>query len=197
MTLVFATHNKHKLDEVRSLLPASLHLITLDEAGVLEEIPEPFNSLEENASVKSYTVYQRTGFNCFSEDTGLEVEALGGAPGAKSARYAGEKATSDSNIALLLSNLATEKNRNARFRTVISLRFEDQEFLFEGLCPGRILTEKKGSSGFGYDPVFVPNGSGQTFAEMTMAEKNIFSHRQKAMTQLVRFLNNRMKSKTN
>lgn len=189
MTILFATHNHHKADEIRAVLDPSIRIITLEEAGISKEIPEPFETLEENASVKSRTIYEWTGQDCFSEDTGLETEALGGEPGVKSARYAGENRSFDANIDKLLSALRGQENRNARFRTVISLLIGGKETLFEGLCAGRILEEKRGNQGFGYDPVFVPDGETRSFGEMSLEEKNRYSHRKKATEKLVAFLN--------
>jgi XTP/dITP diphosphohydrolase len=160
----------------------------LKDAGIYIDIPEPFDTLEENASEKSKTIYILTKMNCFSEDTGLETEVLNGEPGVKSARYAGEDKAFDKNIEKLLHKLAGMHNRKARFRTIISLILDGREFLFEGICEGEIIAEKKGEKGFGYDPIFVPNGSNKTFAEMTMEEKNNFSHRKKAADKLVIFL---------
>jgi XTP/dITP diphosphohydrolase len=187
--LIFASNNKHKLDEIRSVLGNGFTIMDLKEAGIHIDIPEPHNSLEANAGEKSSTIYRLTGRNCFSEDTGLEVEALEGQPGVNSARYAGENRSSDENISKLLSKLSSSPNRKARFRTVISLQLEGKEYLFEGICNGSIISERKGEHGFGYDPVFVPAGSTKTFAEMNMDEKNRFSHRKKAMDKLVTFLN--------
>ncbi|OSZ80408.1 non-canonical purine NTP pyrophosphatase, RdgB/HAM1 family [Chitinophagaceae bacterium IBVUCB2] len=190
MELIFATNNQHKIDEIRSLLTNEFDLITLKEAGIDIDIPEPYDSLEENASGKSKTIYDMKGVNCFSEDTGLEVAALNGEPGVKSARYAGEGRSFDANIEKLLINLADKKDWSARFRTVISLIIDDQETLFEGICEGKIIAEKRGGQGFGYDPVFIPTGSTKTFAEMSMQEKAQYSHRAKATEKLVAFLNN-------
>jgi len=187
--LIFATNNQHKVDEIRSVLRGNLEIVTLREAGLDTDIPEPFDTLEENARTKSFTIYQMTGTDCFSEDTGLEVEALNGEPGVKSARYAGDGRSFDANIDKLLANLQGAGNRKARFRTVISLLINGQETLFEGICEGRIIEERRGTNGFGYDPVFVPDGSGLSFAEMDMAGKNKFSHRKKATEKLVAFLN--------
>jgi len=189
MKLIFATNNQHKVDEIRAVLDNRLEMMTLKEAGINQDIPEPYDTLEANASVKSKTIQELTGLNCFSEDTGLEVEALQGEPGVKSARYAGENRSFDANIDKLLVNLEGQTNRKARFRTVISLLIDGQEFLFEGICKGRITAEKRGNQGFGYDPVFIPEGSVRTFAEMTMEEKNQYSHRKKATEKLVAFLN--------
>jgi len=187
--LVFATNNQNKVDEVRSVLGKRFDIISLKEAGIDIDIPEPHDTLEANASEKSKTIFRLTNKNCFSEDTGLEVEALNGEPGVKSARYAGENRSFEDNIEKLLFNLSTADNKAARFRTVISLILDDNEYLFEGICPGRIISAKKGSYGFGYDPIFVPDGSEKTFAEMEMDEKNKFSHRKKAMQKLIEFLN--------
>jgi XTP/dITP diphosphohydrolase len=189
MKLIFATHNPHKVEEIRPLLHRGIEIITLDEAGWREEIPEPFDSLEENASAKSAEIYRRTGLNCFSEDTGLEVEALDGAPGARSARYAGEEKSFEKNMDKLLRDLEGAGNRKARFRTVISLVIDGREYIFEGICPGEILKERRGSGGFGYDPVFVPEGRDRSFAEMSLAEKSAISHRARAVEKLVIFLN--------
>lgn len=189
MTLIFATNNHHKVEELRQIIPGSFHVITMKEAGIDMDIPEPFDTLEENARTKSETIYNLTGSDCFSEDTGLEVAALGGEPGVKSARYAGEARSFDANIEKLLSNLAGNHNRQARFRTVISLCINGKETLFEGICEGTITTERKGNSGFGYDPVFLPYGADRTFAEMTIEEKNQYSHRARAVGKLVAFLN--------
>ena len=187
--LIFATNNQNKVQEVRAVLGSIFNIITLKEAGIDIDIPEPHDTLEANATEKSKTIFEITKQNCFSEDTGLEVEALSGEPGVKSARYAGEDRSFDDNIEKLLSNLKPFKNKSARFRTVISLILDEKEYFFEGICPGRIIEERKGNNGFGYDPVFIPDGSDKTFAEMDMAEKNKFSHRKKAMEKLISFLN--------
>jgi XTP/dITP diphosphohydrolase len=189
MKLIFATNNQHKVDEIRSVIGnSSLEIITLKEAGIDIDIPEPFNTLEENASNKSKTIYERNRIDCFSEDTGLEVEALNGEPGVKSARYAGEEKSFDKNIEKLLQKLEGTTNRKAKFRTVISLIVDAKETLFEGSCEGTIEYGKKGKEGFGYDPIFVPNGSIHTFAEMKIDEKNQFSHRKKATDKLIAYL---------
>lgn len=187
-TLIFATNNQHKVDEIRKVISNSFSIITLKEAGIDVDIPEPHNTLEANASEKSKTIHRLTNQNCFSEDTGLEVEALNGEPGVKSARYASEEKSFDANIDKLLLNLKNKENRKARFRTVISLILNNQEFLFDGITEGTILTKRIGSNGFGYDPVFIPNGSAKSFGEMSMEEKNIFSHRRKATDKLIAFL---------
>ena len=189
MKLIFATNNRHKVDELRAVLPAGMNIITLEEAGINQDIPEPFETLEENALAKSTTIYELTGQDCFSEDTGLEVEALNGEPGVKSARYAGDSRSFDANIDKLLAKMEGQNNRNARFRTVISLLIGGTETRFEGICNGQITAEKRGKSGFGYDPVFIPAGDTRSFAEMTLAEKNSYSHRARATEKLVAFLN--------
>lgn len=189
MKLIFATNNEHKVDEIRSILGEKFDIISLKEAEINIDIPEPHDTLEANASEKSKVIYELTGTDCFSEDTGLEVYALAGEPGVKSARYAGEGRSFDANIEKLLSNLAGKPDRRARFRAVISLLIDGKETQFEGICEGSIIEEKRGKGGFGYDPVFVPEGSVKTFAEMGMEEKAIFSHRAKATEKLVAFLN--------
>jgi len=190
-TLIFATNNQHKVEEIRLVLGNSFNIITLKEAGIDIDIPEPHDTLAANASEKSKVIHQLTHKNCFSEDTGLEVEALNGEPGVKSARYAGEGRSFENNIEKLLKKLAFENNRKARFKTIISLILNEKEYLFEGICAGSITTQKIGRNGFGYDSVFIPNGSTKTFAEMTMEEKSGFSHRKKAMERLIKFLESR------
>jgi XTP/dITP diphosphohydrolase len=186
--LIFATNNQHKVDEVRKVLGNRFHIITLKEAGIDVDIPEPHDTLEANATEKSTAIYKMTGENCFSEDTGLFVDALGGEPGVKSARYASEARSFDANIDKLLDKLKNFDGRKAHFRTVISLILNGKEYIFEGICEGKILKERRGCNGFGYDPVFIPDGSEQTFAEMDMEQKGNFSHRRKAMDRLIDFL---------
>jgi len=186
--LIFATNNQHKVDEIQSAVGHLIEVISLKEAGIDIDIPEPHNSLEENAFEKSRTIHQLKGIDCFSEDTGLEVEALNGEPGVKSARYAGDGKSHEDNVNKLLSKLGDNKNRKARFRTVISLVIGKQEYLFEGVCEGGIGLERKGEKGFGYDPIFYPAGSDKSFAEMEMEEKNRFSHRKKAVDKMIAFL---------
>ncbi|MEO5646958.1 MAG: RdgB/HAM1 family non-canonical purine NTP pyrophosphatase [Chitinophagaceae bacterium] len=188
--LVFATNNQHKIMEIRAALNKTFEMITLSEAGIEIDIPEPHPTLEENASEKSGVINKLTGLDCFSEDTGLEVEALGGEPGVLSARYAGNEKFFDKNIEKLLLKLHGSTNRKARFRTVISLILNSKEYKFEGICNGIIIEYKRGSEGFGYDPVFIPDGANNTFAEMTLEEKNKFSHRKKAVEKLISFLDN-------
>ena len=197
MKLIFATNNEHKVDEIRSVIRnSSIEIVTLKEAGIDIDIPEPFNTLEENASNKSRIIYEMKRINpiitgCFSEDTGLEVEALNGEPGVRSARYAGEEKSFDKNIGKLLEKLEGTTNRKARFRTVISLIIDTKENLFEGICEGTIGYGKRGKGGFGYDPIFVPDGSIHTFAEMKIEEKNQFSHRKKATDKLITYLSDK------
>jgi XTP/dITP diphosphohydrolase len=189
MKIIFATNNKHKVEEVKALLPSSISIISLQEAGIDVDIPEPYDTLEENAAEKARTIRTLTGENCFSEDTGLEVFALNGEPGVQSARYAGEGKSSQQNMEKLLLQLGQQQDRRARFRTVICLILEDQEYHFEGICEGVITHGAKGDQGFGYDPIFIPKGAEKTFAEMGLAAKNKFSHRKKAVAKLVEFLN--------
>jgi XTP/dITP diphosphohydrolase len=186
--IIFATNNAHKVEEIQSAIGDSLEVISLRDAGIDIDIPEPHDTLEANATEKSSTIHRLTGGNCFSEDTGLEVTALNGEPGVKSARYAGEGRAFEKNIEKLLTRLAATSDRSARFRTVISLIWDGKEHFFEGICEGRILTAPDGESGFGYDPIFVPDGDTRSFARMTLEEKNRYSHRRKAADQLVAFL---------
>jgi len=179
--LIFATHNPHKLQEVQSVLPASIRLLSLQDVGYKENIPEPYDTLEENSRVKALTIYEALQRDCFAEDSGLEVPALNGAPGARSARFAGDHASDAENLALLLSRMEGISRREARFRTVITLIWQGKLHQVEGICEGTIATAPRGKGGFGYDPVFIPEGSQQTFAEMSLDEKNQFSHRAKAI----------------
>ena len=187
-TLIFATNNRNKVAEIQSLVGANFTIIPLKEAGIEIDIPEPHDQLEANAHEKAVTIFNLTQQNCFSEDTGLEIVALDGAPGVKSARYAGENSNAQANIDLVLSKMAGIENRTAQFRTVICLIWENQTYYFEGVCKGQILSNMQGENGFGYDPIFVPDGATESFANMTMDEKNTFSHRKKAVTQLFDFL---------
>lgn len=186
--IVFATNNANKVREIRSAVGDSLDIVSLEDANIDIDIPEPHDTLEANATEKSSTIHHLTGGNCFSEDTGLEVYALNGEPGVKSARYAGEDRAFEKNIEKLLTKLGNNPDRRARFRTVISLILDEKEYLFEGVCEGHILTSPTGAEGFGYDPVFSPEGETRSFAEMGMEEKNRYSHRRKAADQLVSFL---------
>jgi XTP/dITP diphosphohydrolase len=187
-SLLFASNNQHKTAEIRSAIGHLVNVISLKDAGIKIDIPEPHDTLEKNASEKSYVIYALTAMSCFSEDTGLEVFALNNEPGVKSARYAGEGRSTEDNIEKLLRKLNDKTDRKARFRTVISLIWNGKEHLFEGICEGEILIAKTGRGGFGYDPVFVPDGSNISFGEMGIEEKNRFSHRKKAADQLVLFL---------
>lgn len=188
LRLIFATNNQHKVAEIKVLIGTQFNVVTLKDAGIEIDIPEPHDTLEANATEKSTTIHRLTGDNVFSEDTGLEVAGLNGEPGVKSARYAGEGRGFQSNIDKLLKNLEGITNRKAKFRTVISLILNNQEYLFEGICEGEIIAQQKGLKGFGYDPVFIPDGTNKTFAEMTIDEKNQFSHRKKATDKLMTFL---------
>lgn len=188
-TLIFATNNQHKVDEISVVIGTQVQVITLKDAGIDIDIPEPHATLEANASEKSSTIHRLTGKNVFSEDTGLEVFSLNGEPGVKSARYAGDHKDFQANIDKLLLNLNEATNRTARFRTVVSLIWNDQEYQFEGICNGNITREAFGKGGFGYDPIFIPDGANKTFAEMSMEEKNQYSHRKKAILQLIAFFN--------
>jgi XTP/dITP diphosphohydrolase len=195
MKIIFATNNQHKIDEIRSVLPERFSIITLKEAGIDIDIPEPYDTLQDNAAEKARTIFHLTktdpmAIGCFSEDTGLEVYSLDNEPGVHSARYAGDAKSFEQNIEKLLSKLGASLERKARFRTVICLILEGKEYFFEGICEGEIINKKRGNRGFGYDPIFIPTGSGKTFAEMSMDEKNLFSHRKKATDKLVTFLNN-------
>lgn len=186
--IVFATNNPNKLKEVQALLPEGIKLISLKEIGCLEDIPETQNTIEGNAIQKAN--YIKTNYNkdCFADDTGLEVMALKGAPGVYSARYAGPEKNASKNIKKLLDNLENETNRKAQFKTVIALNYNNQTFTFEGVCKGNITTHKIGTGGFGYDPVFMPNDKQQTFAELSLKEKNTIGHRGLAMAKLISFL---------
>jgi XTP/dITP diphosphohydrolase len=189
MKLIFATNNKNKVEEIKHLTHQKFQILTLQEVGIDIDIPEPHDTLEANATEKSMTIYKLTNEAVFSEDTGLEVAALHGAPGVKSARYAGEGRNMQDNIEKLLHELKDKPSRVAQFRTVASLIIDGKEYQFEGICKGHITTEQDGTSGFGYDPVFIPEGSDITFANMDVTEKNKYSHRKKAVQQLIDFLN--------
>lgn len=188
--LVFATNNLNKLKEVQALLPDFIELKSLSDINCNEEIPETATTLEGNAILKADFVTQKFEINCFADDTGLEVESLNGAPGVFSARYSGNDGNSEKNIEKLLYNLSNKLNRKAQFRTVIALNLSGQQFLFEGVCKGKIIEEKRGIKGFGYDPIFIPEGFSKTFAEMNLEEKGSISHRGKAIQQLIHFLKN-------
>ena len=188
MELVFATNNQHKLEELQAILGNHFKLLSLNDIGCDEEIPEDHPTLEGNASQKAYFIFNKFGYNCFADDTGLEIEALNGEPGVYSARYAEEEKSAEANMNKVLQKLAKIKSRDARFRTVISLVIDGAEKQFDGVVEGEILTEKRGVSGFGYDPIFQPKGFLQTFAEMNLTDKNKISHRGRAVEKLVFYL---------
>lgn len=190
MKLVFATNNLNKLAEVQKMLPNSIELLSLKDINCFDEIDETETTLEGNAKLKADYITKNFGYNCFADDTGLEVDSLDGKPGVYSARFAGEPANSENNMQKLISELEDKKNRNAQFRTAICLNINDKQFLFEGICKGEILTQKQGEKGFGYDPIFKPEGFNESFAEMTSEEKNKISHRGIAIQKLVEFLTN-------
>ena len=190
-TLVFATNNLHKLEEVRDILGGSFRIASLKEIECTDDIPETADTLEGNALQKARYVKDKFGYDCFADDTGLEVEALGGAPGVFSARYAGPGHDSETNMQKLLKELERKTNRQAQFRTVVALLLDGEEYTFEGIVRGTILTERRGTAGFGYDPVFVPEGYAETFAEMGSEEKNRISHRARAVQKLADFLHKR------
>ena len=190
MKLVFATNNLNKLAEVQKMLPKSIELLSLKDINCFEEVDETETTLEGNAKLKADYITKKFGYNCFADDTGLEVESLDNKPGVYSARYAGLENDSEKNMQKLLSELEKKSNRKAQFRTAIALNLDNKQFLFEGICKGEITIEKQGEKGFGYDPIFKPNGFNNSFAEMTSEEKNSISHRGNAIQQLVAFLNN-------
>ena len=188
MKLVFATNNRHKLDEVRAILGNRIEVLSLNDINCHDEIPETADTLEGNALIKARYIHDKFGVDCFADDTGLEVETLGGEPGVYSARYAGEECDSEANMRKLLHNLTGKNNRNAQFRTVIALIIKGEEKLFNGIVKGTISHEKKGNSGFGYDPIFIPEGFSESFAQMTGDMKNSISHRYRATEELSNYL---------
>jgi XTP/dITP diphosphohydrolase len=189
MKLVFATNNPHKLKEFKALMPEGIELLSLSDIGCYDDIEETEATLEGNARLKADHVTKKYGYSCFSDDTGLEVEALNGAPGVFSARYAGEKASYENNVNKLLQEMEGVKNRSGRFRTVIALNINYYQYLFEGICEGIILKKQRGTAGFGYDPIFQPRGFDKSFAEMELDEKGKISHRGQAIKKLIDFLN--------
>ena len=193
MKIVFATNNPNKLAEIRQLMPEGIEILSLKDINCLEELPETSDTLEDNAAQKAYYVYDNYGHNCFSDDTGLEIEVLDGRPGVYSARYAGPECRADDNIQKILAEMKGEVNRDASFRTIISLVIDGREFQFEGQIEGQIIPEKWGDQGFGYDPIFLPDGYEESFAQMTVEEKNIISHRGLAVKKLIQFLQKRVK----
>lgn len=190
MQIVFATNNLNKLKEVQALMPSHIKLLSLKDINCFEDIPETQNTIEGNAIEKATYIKEKFGYDCFADDTGLEVEALNGEPGVYSARYAGPERDATNNMDLLLKNLKSANNKNAHFKTVIALQLNNTLTTFTGICKGEITPTKKGEKGFGYDPIFKPTGYNQTFAEMDLALKNKIGHRGKATKQLLEFLNN-------
>jgi XTP/dITP diphosphohydrolase len=190
MKIVFASNNKNKILEIQSMLPESIEIVSLESIGCLEEIPETSETIEGNAILKANYVTQNYGFDCFADDTGLEVEALNGEPGVYSARYAGEQRNADDNMNKLLNELADKTNSRAQFKTVVALNLKGKQYLFEGIASGEIITEKIGLGGFGYDPIFKPTNYKETFAELSLEVKNEISHRGKATKALLDFLQN-------
>ena len=188
LALVFASNNQNKIKEIQLLLPNEITILSLEEIGCFEDIPETAITIEGNAILKANYVTEKYGYSCFADDTGLEVAGLNGEPGVYSARYAGEQKNADDNMNKLLANLADKENRNAQFKTVICLNLDGNQHLFEGIIKGEIINEKRGLEGFGYDPIFIPNGYSKTFAEMPIAEKSKISHRGLAVEKLVAFL---------
>ncbi len=189
MKLVFATNNLHKLKEVQEMLSNSIEVLSLKDIGCFEDIEETEITLEGNAKLKADYITKKYGFDCFADDTGLEVEALDGKPGVYSARYAGAHGNAEKNMEKLLFELQNKSSRKAKFRTIIALNLRNKQYLFEGICDGEILNEKTGVKGFGYDPIFKPSNASCSFAEMNSEEKNIISHRGIAIQELVQFLN--------
>jgi XTP/dITP diphosphohydrolase len=190
MKLVFASHNQNKVNEIKSLLPKSVEVLSLTDIGFVDEIDETGLTLDENSKIKAKAVLKKTGYFCFADDTGLEIEALNYEPGVFSARYAGNQKNDSDNIDKVLLNLMGITNRNARFRTVITLLIGKDEYSFEGKVEGKIIMEKRGEFGFGYDPIFIPEDESRTFAEMSLEEKNKFSHRARAFQKMIEFLKN-------
>lgn len=188
LSIVFASNNLHKINEIQQLIPAELKLLSLDLIGCVEDIPETALTIEGNAILKANYVTEKYGHYCFADDTGLEVEALNGEPGVYSARYAGEQKNANDNMQKLLKNLENSTHRNAQFKTIICLNINGEQHLFEGIVKGKIGVEPKGNQGFGYDPIFIPDGYTTTFAEMSREEKSKISHRGLAVKKLVRFL---------
>ena len=188
MTIIFASNNEHKIREVKSMLGNNFNLLSISDVNILDDIPENEPYLEGNALSKARFIHSRTGMNVFADDTGLEIDALNGSPGVHSARFAGESKNSAENIEKVLLLLGKSENRTARFRTVIALILDKKEYVFEGIVTGTITLEKRGNGGFGYDPVFVPDGKKITFAEMDLDEKNSISHRARAFEKLILFL---------
>jgi len=188
LKLIFATQNANKANEIQALMPKGIEILSLQDIQCDDDIPETALTLEGNAQLKASYIFEKFGMNCFADDTGLEIEALNNEPGVFSARYAGEQKDADDNMQLVLQKLESNSNRNAQFRTTICLILEGKEYFFEGKVKGIIRTEKSGEQGFGYDPIFEPENCGKSFAEMTMEEKNSFSHRARAFEKMIGFL---------
>jgi len=188
MKLVFATNNPNKIFEIQGILPSGIEIISLENIECTEDIPETAHTIEENSILKANYITEKYGYNCFADDSGLEVEALNGEPGVFSARYAGEPSNADKNMDKLLANLDGKSNKKAQFKTVICLNIDGEQHLFSGVCKGKIIMEKRGTGGFGYDPIFIPDNFTETFAEMTLELKNEISHRAIAVKQLIGFL---------
>jgi XTP/dITP diphosphohydrolase len=188
MKLIFATHNSNKAFEIQKLLPKDFQVLSLDDIDFQEEIPENEPTIEANSAFKAQFIFNKFNLNCFADDTGLEIEALNGKPGVHSARYAGEERNSDANMNRVLDELSGIENRNARFKTVITLIINGDQHIFEGIVNGQIISEKRGTNGFGYDPIFIPENETRTFAEMNLSEKNKYSHRARALEKMIAFL---------
>jgi len=188
MKLVFATNNSNKLAEIRMLVPSTVEILSLNDINCNEDLPETSDTLEDNAAQKAYYVYDNYGYNCFADDTGLEIDALEGRPGVFSARYAGDQCIAEDNMQKVLAEMQDEENRDACFRTIISLVIDGKEFQFEGQVDGQIIPEKWGDKGFGYDPIFLPDGFDNSFAQMSIQQKNEISHRGLAVKKLIEFL---------
>lgn len=189
MKLIFATHNKNKAKEVSSLMPNFIELLSLDDINFHTEIEENATTLEGNALLKAKTIFEKTGINCFADDSGLLVDALNGAPGVYSARYAGNQKSDEDNMQKLLHELQNKSDRNAHFKTVMALIIDGKEYLFDGKIEGKIISEKLGTNGFGYDPIFVPDGYNETFAQLDSETKNKISHRARALQKMLEFIN--------
>ncbi|MCD4772911.1 MAG: non-canonical purine NTP diphosphatase [Bacteroidales bacterium] len=189
MDLVFATNNQHKIKEIKSLIDKSFNIFSLEDIGFKDDIPETNPTIEGNASQKSFYIYKKYKINCFADDTGLEIKSLNGKPGVYSARYAGDECDSEKNMKRVMEELLGKEDRSARFRTIISLIINGEEKTFEGIVNGKILNRKKGKDGFGYDPIFLPDGYDLSFAEMSLEEKNKISHRARATKRLIEYLN--------
>lgn len=190
MKIVFATNNNNKIKEIQSMLPDSIEIVSLESINCFEDIPETADTIEGNAIMKANYVTQKYGYDCFADDTGLEVDALNGEPGVFSARYAGEQKLAEDNMDKLLQNLKEARNREAQFKTVIALNLNGEQYLFTGIARGEITLQKVGDKGFGYDPIFRPEGYTETFAQLSLETKNSISHRGKATQELIAFLGN-------